>query len=568
MMTTGNDDTDGDDYRASSSMQKFNLAQMNSIAGSYDVAMARARRFFLDTGNVEGNIPVTILQSWRRSADYGVAMDAPAKVEIPTRAELSALIERNESLVQASWGEVEALRRDIGQSEGVVILTDPEGQILMRVGNDSFMQAANRLALMPGASWNERLMGTNAIGTAIQESSPLSICGTEHFLDPNGVLSCSAIPILNPQGSILGTLDLSTPANIPHDHLLALLGRAVTHIERNIFQYNSDSWERMVIHSNPSLLGSPHEGVLAFDGDRLVGANRIAMTLLGLPWSAIGGLRFNDLFSVQHGSVNRTASSDECIVQTLNGQTFFARMVQAKPERRRQSVSHEPLRQHRKVTDVPRQPYEILDDLQKDRIVGPISRRKPATGAMLAASDERDDSGEAVLIVVKGEVRCFTSFEGKELTLFALGPGDAMILRDHLQMEMRSEGEVYILRHKEFETALGMSTEFALSVIPVVEHLLRKSIELIEDMVFHSVKFRLVRMVVDRAEKSGRPTARGISVQMQSNGEEIAMRLGVTRQTVSTAIAGLIRDGYVERLGSKEFLVRDLGKLKALLDKK
>ena len=113
-----------------------------------------------------------------------------------------------------------------------------------------------------------------------------------------------------------------------------------------------------------------------------------------------------------------------------------------------------------------------------------------------------------------------------------------------------------------------MSTEFALSVIPVVEHLLRKSIELIEDMVFHSVKFRLVRMVVDRVEKSGRPTARGISVQMQSNGEEIAMRLGVTRQTVSTAIAGLIRDGYVERLGSKEFLVRDLGKLKALLDKK
>jgi CRP-like cAMP-binding protein len=198
--------------------------------------------------------------------------------------------------------------------------------------------------------------------------------------------------------------------------------------------------------------------------------------------------------------------------------------------------------------------------------MGHITRRKVRVGSLIHGSEEKDLSGEAVLIVASGELRCFTSFEGKELTLFSLGEGEAVILRDHLQAEVRREGEIYILRHADFEAALRTSGEFALAVMPVIEHLLRKSIELIEDMTFHSVKYRLVRLVVAVAETSGRHTSRGTMVEMRSSGEELATRVGASRQTVSTAMAGLTRDGYIQRVGTHTLLIPDLERLKGEME--
>jgi CRP-like cAMP-binding protein len=532
-------------------------------------AVTRARHHFLSTGDAIGNIPNPLLRSWRRSAGHAVSTDGPTEIDIPSRSALRTLIEANEALVQASWGEVETLRQDMRAWQGIVALTDSEGRILMRVGNESFARDADRLALSPGVSWSERLMGTNAIGTALEEGRALTIQGAEHFIDPNAILSCSAIPILDPHGSILGTLDLSTPETVSHDHLLALLGRAVTQIERNLFQRICGRWERMSLHSNPYLLGSQQEGLLAFNDDRLVGANKNAIALLGMPWSAVDGLRFGDLFSVQQGSVTRQAAADECIVQTARGQTLFARMEG--PTRGPSQRSHR--KEDRKedppdpgapaVRRSPRHPHEILDDLGSEPAVGHIIRRKVRIGSMIHGSEERDQSGEAILIVAEGELRCFTSFEGKEMTLFTLSVGDVMILRDHIQVDVRKEGEIYILRHSDFEAALRVSGEFAVAVMPVIEHLLRKSIEMIGDMAFHSVKYRLVRMVIDMAETSGHDTARGRMIEMRSGGEELATRVGASRQTVSTALAGLTRDGYIQRIGAHSLLVPDLERLKA-----
>ncbi|MCF8489234.1 MAG: helix-turn-helix domain-containing protein [Rhodospirillum sp.] len=527
--------------------------------------VVRARHHFLSTGDAIGDIPNPLLQSWRRSASHAVSTDGPTEIDILSRAALRTLIESSEALVQASWGEVETLRQDMRAWQGIVALTDPEGRILMRVGNDSFASDADRLALAPGVNWSERLMGTNAIGTALEEGRALTVHGAEHFIDPNAVLSCTAIPILDPHGVILGALDLSTPEAVSHDHLLALLSRAVTQIERNLFQRTCGQWERMSLHSNPYLLGSPQEGLLAFDGDKLVGASKNAIALLDMPWSAVDGLRFGDLFSVQQGSVIRQAAADECIVQTVRGHTLFARM-EAPTQRSNRSPQRKKELPDLRATVVPRSPrhpHEILDDLGSEPTVGHIIRRKVRIGNLIHGAEEKDKSGEAVLIVAEGELRCFTSFEGKEMTLFTLSMGDVMILRDHIQVEVQKEGEIYILRHSYFEAALRISGEFAVAVMPVIEHLLRKSIEMIGDMAFHSVKYRLVRLVIDMAETLGHETARGMMIEMRSGGEELATRVGASRQTVSTALAGLTRDGYIQRIGAHSLLVPDLKRLKA-----
>ncbi|PTW62845.1 GAF domain-containing protein [Breoghania corrubedonensis] len=518
--------------------------------------------------SIEG-LPAPILHSWRRCVEQGLSANAPKDIDLPTRHDLRILIESNESLVRAACAEVEALRRDLGGHSGLAVLTDAAGRILMRIGDDTFARDADKLALTSGASWAEQSVGTNAIGTALIEGQPLSVLGPEHFVSSNGVLNCSAAPIFDPRGAIVGVLDLSTPTAVPHDHIPALIRRAVEQIERGLFELHCGQWERMRLHSNPHFVGSPHEGLLAFDGDRLVGVNRNAVALLNLSWSAVGEARFADLFSVQYGSVNRQASSDECVVQTTGGQTLFARMeskprAASKPDAGAVDANAAPSSPAAAPSSSFSRPHDFLDALPADAAIP--RRRKVRRGTLIYGAEERDETGDAMVIMASGEARCFTSFEGKELTLFSLSEGDAMPLKEHIQVEIQKEGELYLLPHPVFERLVRTYPDFAFLVMPVIERLLRKSIDIIEDVAFHSVKYRLVRMVVDLAEKTGRKTPRGVVIDMRSSGETLAMRVGASRQTVSTAMAGLVRDGALERLGGGAILIPDLKRLKSDLE--
>ncbi|UMX55132.1 hypothetical protein MJ524_21975 [Escherichia coli] len=74
------------------------------------------------------------------------------------------------------------------------------------------------MALAPGNLWSESGRGTNAIGTALAIDDGCEIDGRQHFLTRNQNLYCAAMPLQRPDGSIAGVLDISGPANFPHQH--------------------------------------------------------------------------------------------------------------------------------------------------------------------------------------------------------------------------------------------------------------------------------------------------------------------------------------------------------------
>jgi transcriptional regulator of acetoin/glycerol metabolism len=91
----------------------------------------------------------------------------------------------------------------------VVVLADNRGTLMHTLGDAHFLDRAERVALACGASWREEHRGTNAIGTALAESSGVEIHGAEHFLERNSFLTCAAAPIMSASGSLMGILDIS-----------------------------------------------------------------------------------------------------------------------------------------------------------------------------------------------------------------------------------------------------------------------------------------------------------------------------------------------------------------------
>ncbi|MGE8687314.1 MAG: sigma-54-dependent Fis family transcriptional regulator [Achromobacter sp.] len=286
-------------------------------------ALTQARLLFNQQGAVPGGmVAEPILRSWRRCADLGFDMRGARRAELMTQGELREAQQRNEALRRMSEPAMSMLRRQVGNGGNLVILSDAQGLVLDSDGDLDFAQRASRVALMPGAPWDEAAAGTNAIGTALVEGRPIAVHGAEHYFEPNRILTCAAIPIADGEGRTLGVLDLSSQAREVRPDVLELVRAAVDLIEHRLFEQAYEQYAVLRLHVDHSGLGMPGEGLMAFEGDRLVGANRCALQALGLAPTALGVYRYADVFD---GEIERCPDAAGR-VQTRSGAVYHARL--------------------------------------------------------------------------------------------------------------------------------------------------------------------------------------------------------------------------------------------------
>jgi len=260
--------------------------------------LAQARRAFFERGSalVTGDLSQTILRSWQRCRRLGLPeRDTPA-IEPAPEARLREMRERNERLRALARAELEVLAPDAETSGSIVILTDDTGWILDATGHPQFLDKAGRVALRPGACWSEAQAGTNAIGTAIVERRAVEVRGSEHYRAPHGILTCSATPIHDPYGQLVGVLDISGDARARPLHALGLVRMAVANIEHRYFDGGLDGCDLLRLHRDPALLGSTREGLLAFRNGMLVAANQAGLALAGIGRDDLGRVAYDLLF--------------------------------------------------------------------------------------------------------------------------------------------------------------------------------------------------------------------------------------------------------------------------------
>jgi hypothetical protein len=117
---------------------------------------------------------------------------------------------------------------------------------------------------------------------------PTLVHADEHFLHANHFLTCSAAPILDPRGNILGVLDVSGDHRSYHQHTMALVKMSARMIENHWLTDDYRNVMRLHFHSRVEFIGTLMEGILAVSADgRIVGANRGALEQLGLSGAAL-----------------------------------------------------------------------------------------------------------------------------------------------------------------------------------------------------------------------------------------------------------------------------------------
>ncbi len=237
-----------------------------------------------------------IRQSHRRSAALGLSRGERLAFAPMMRSDLGLARERNQRLCAHAAPVMQVLFEQIAGTDSMIVLTDAHGTILHSVGDDDFLARATRVALAPGENWAEHAKGTNAIGTALFEEQPTLVHASEHFIHANSFLTCSAAPIFDPRGQVLGVLDVTGDHRGYHQHTMGLVRMSARMIENHWLGDDHNQHLRLHFHSRRAFIGTLLEGIVAVAPDgRILGGNRSALDQLGL---SAGALRAQNLASL------------------------------------------------------------------------------------------------------------------------------------------------------------------------------------------------------------------------------------------------------------------------------
>jgi sigma-54 dependent transcriptional regulator, acetoin dehydrogenase operon transcriptional activator AcoR len=241
----------------------------------------------VDSGLQPAGIEPLVTRSWHRCLrEYGIEPSAPRQNTILNPQSVKELQERLGELLPVARAEMESLYEQIAGSGFAVILADTQGAVLSTITDPTLTREFRHAGLSLGALWDERHEGTNGIGTCLAEAGPVTVHREEHFRGYNLSLSCSAAPILDPHGGILGVLDASTAnssdSRLIQRHTMALVNMSAHLISRwNFLSEYGQAWI-LRFHSRPEFVGLLHEALMAIDENgNILAVNESALVQLG-----------------------------------------------------------------------------------------------------------------------------------------------------------------------------------------------------------------------------------------------------------------------------------------------
>ena len=178
--------------------------------------------------------------SHQRCREMGIKKDQVFSSKIITNSELQNKFAENRNMIVTASPYIEQLFNFVKGNNFFVLLTDGEGCILNAIGDEKILSEAFDLKMVPGAYMNEENIGTNAMGIVVKTGNHVQLSGDEHYIKAYHRWTCSAAPIKDINGNLIGVLDLTGYTDLVHPHTLGMVIAASNAIEEmmKVKQYN------------------------------------------------------------------------------------------------------------------------------------------------------------------------------------------------------------------------------------------------------------------------------------------------------------------------------------------
>ena len=173
--------------------------------------------------------------------------------------------------------------------------------------------------------------------------------------------------------------------------------------------------------------------------------------------------------------------------------------------------------------------------------------------------------GDRLYVVVHGKIKLgTTSTDGRENLLSILGPGEMFGELSLFDPEPRTstatavtDARLVSLAHEAVIGLVTTNPQTSLELLRRLAQRLRKSNEVLADLVFADVPGRVAKAIMDLGERFGVMKEEGLHVNHDLTQEELAQLVGASRETVNKALADFAARGWV-KLEPRAVLVTDV----------
>ena len=209
--------------------------------------------------------------------------------------------------------------------------------------------------------------------------------------------------------------------------------------------------------------------------------------------------------------------------------------------------------------------FRGLDDGSAASLRGTMSPVKISKGNTLF---KEGDEGDRLYVVLEGKLKLGTaSGDGRENLLSILGPGEMFGELSLFDPQPRTstatavtDARLLALSHNQVIGLITAHPRVALELLERLAQRLRRSNEVLADLVFADVPGRVAKAIIDLGTRFGSQKEDGLHVNHDLTQEELAQLVGASRETVNKALADFASRGWV-RLEPRAVVVMDYERL-------
>ncbi|MFE9438495.1 SpoIIE family protein phosphatase [Streptomyces sp. NPDC006602] len=251
-----------------------------SVAWDDIGGLVDAHERFLAGALVDSAVRDSVLDSWKRCRSAGLQ---PHQLLVPYAPDLTL----EDRFLRAAHPVLKDLSASLTEPGITIALCDARGRMVERLGGDRQLRdRLDEVRFAPGFDASERIVGTNGVGTALAERSPVYVIGREHFADCLQPFACAGAPVRDPfSGRIEAVLDLTCLRDDGDPAMLRLVREAAHSIEARLLEQSTQR-ERALLaayrRAGPDVGGWPRQPRLAApdQGDGNRGLGRIDLAVL------------------------------------------------------------------------------------------------------------------------------------------------------------------------------------------------------------------------------------------------------------------------------------------------
>ena len=202
-------------------------------------------------------------------------------------------------------------------------------------------------------------------------------------------------------------------------------------------------------------------------------------------------------------------------------------------------------------------PDELLDVIDlRDFAQHAVTREFPKNTVIVREGDRTD----SLYIIVSGRVKIYVSEDGKEVVLAESGPGEyfgEMVLDEgprSASVKTLEATTFLVVPKDDFRNFVTKSPEFALNLILKLIKRVRGLTSDVKTLALMDVYGRVARLLLElAAERDG-----VLVVDERPKPQEMAAKVGASREMVDKILADLVEGGYIEIKGERITIARAL----------